>query len=394
MHKLIIFFSLLLIVQTSFAQSPEKMSYQAVIRDNGNQLLSNQNIAMRISILSGADISTAIAVYVEKQTAVTNASGTVSLEIGAGTIVTGIFANIDWSAGNYFIKMETDPTGGTNYNIIGTNQFLSTPYALYTKKAGNGLPSGGANGQILTLNGTTPVWRTPTAIKSAGTSTPTITSAGVTFNGVVNANGLSTTVSFEYGTTTSYGTTVTATTGPLTSFTDENMSSSLITGFTIGQVYHVRLVAQNIYGTFYGNDITFSYLYHGAAYLGGLVFSFDNSLQHGWICNNTELGGGIKSSYSNILRYFLDNARPNIQPSDPIISQDMYLPSLSQLQLMYSNLHVQSLGGFQNDVYSSSNLIYFNSGVFWYNLNFNNGTTSSNSSQTGDLNYFRGVWQF
>jgi hypothetical protein len=57
------------------------------------------------------------------------------LEIGGGTIVTGTFAGIDWSAGMYFIKTETDPTGGTSYSITGTSQLLSVPYALYAKTA-------------------------------------------------------------------------------------------------------------------------------------------------------------------------------------------------------------------------------------------------------------------
>jgi hypothetical protein len=58
----------------------------------------------------------------------------VSLEIGSGTIVTGTFAGINWATGPYFIKTETDPTGGTAYTIVGTNQLMSVPYALYAAK--------------------------------------------------------------------------------------------------------------------------------------------------------------------------------------------------------------------------------------------------------------------
>jgi hypothetical protein len=72
---------------------------------------------------------------VETQTTNTNANGLVTLEIGSGTIVSGTFSGIDWSNGSYFIKTETDPTGGTSYTITGTSQILSVPYAIYSKIA-------------------------------------------------------------------------------------------------------------------------------------------------------------------------------------------------------------------------------------------------------------------
>jgi hypothetical protein len=61
----------------------------------------------------------------------------VSLEIGTGTVISGSFTAIDWSADTYFIKTETDPTGGTNYTITGTSQLLSVPYALYATTSGD-----------------------------------------------------------------------------------------------------------------------------------------------------------------------------------------------------------------------------------------------------------------
>jgi hypothetical protein len=115
------------------AQPPEKMSYQAVIRDAGNHLVTTQ-IGMRISILQGSSGGTAV--YVETQTPTPNANGLVSVEIGGGSVVSGTFAGIDWSDGPYFIMTETDidPAGGlTGYSITGTSQLLSVPFALYTK---------------------------------------------------------------------------------------------------------------------------------------------------------------------------------------------------------------------------------------------------------------------
>ena len=122
----------LLLTLSSFAQAPEKMSYQAVIRGANNALVTNQQVGMQISILQGST-----AVYEETQTPTSNTNGLVSLEIGTGTVISGSFTAIDWSADTYFIKTETDPKGGTNYTITGTSQLLSVPYALYATTSGD-----------------------------------------------------------------------------------------------------------------------------------------------------------------------------------------------------------------------------------------------------------------
>ncbi|MDC0007219.1 DUF1566 domain-containing protein [Winogradskyella sp.] len=133
LHKAIHLAVLFLIIFTasSFAQAPEKMSYQAVVRDSGDALVTNQAVGMQISILQTT--ATGTAVYVETHTKTTNVNGLVTLEIGTGTPVTGTFAAIELSTGTFFIKTETDPTGGTSYTITGTSQLLSVPYALHAK---------------------------------------------------------------------------------------------------------------------------------------------------------------------------------------------------------------------------------------------------------------------
>jgi hypothetical protein len=134
MKKLYTFLVALVITASTFAQAPEKMSYQAVVRDSGDNLVTSQVVGMRISILQGTT-----AVYVETQTPTTNVNGLVTLEIGgsSATVVSGTFSTIDWSTGTYFIKTETDPTGDTTYTITGTSQLLSVPYALHAKNAEN-----------------------------------------------------------------------------------------------------------------------------------------------------------------------------------------------------------------------------------------------------------------
>src|SRR5574344_1058248 len=144
MKKLFTIFAAVFLTASVFAQSPEKMSYQAVIRDASDNFVTSQAVGMQLSILQGSASGTAV--YVETQTPTSNANGLVSLEIGSGTVVSGIFATIDWANGPYFIKTETDPTGGTSYTITGTSELLSVPYALYAKNtlndnAGNSIMS-------------------------------------------------------------------------------------------------------------------------------------------------------------------------------------------------------------------------------------------------------------
>ncbi|MDP5200575.1 hypothetical protein [Flavobacterium sp. DG2-3] len=112
-----------------FAQAPQKMNYQSVIRKADGTLLANTLVGIKTSILLGSVTGTAS--YVETQTTTTNANGLATIEIGGGTPVTGTFASVDWGAGSHFIKTEIDPDGGANYTISGTSQLLSVPYALY-----------------------------------------------------------------------------------------------------------------------------------------------------------------------------------------------------------------------------------------------------------------------
>lgn len=134
MKKIYTLLATLLISLTVFGQAPEKMSYQAVVRDASDALVVSTAVGMQISILQTT--STGTAVYVETQTPTTNANGLVGIEIGSGTVVSGTFSTIDWSSDSYFIKSEIDPLGGTAYTITGASQLLSVPYALFAKNSG------------------------------------------------------------------------------------------------------------------------------------------------------------------------------------------------------------------------------------------------------------------
>lgn len=132
MKKVLTVVFALLFAAIIYSQPPQKMSYQAVIRNSNGQLVTSNAVGLKISILQGSDSGTLV--YTETQTPLTNENGLISIEIGGQPG----FDAIDWSAGQYFIKTETDPTGGTNYTIEGVSRLLSVPYALYAKTAGNG----------------------------------------------------------------------------------------------------------------------------------------------------------------------------------------------------------------------------------------------------------------
>jgi trimeric autotransporter adhesin len=167
----------LFISMTIFAQVPQRMSYQAVVRNASNALIVNTNVGMRISIIQ--DVATGPAVYVETHTATTNANGLVILEIGGGNVVSGDFYGIDWPNNQFFIKTETDPTGGTNYTITGTSQFLSVPYALYALSAGsNNLQEVLDAGNTATRTATSAAPNTM-VLNTTGGTTPSITYRGI-----------------------------------------------------------------------------------------------------------------------------------------------------------------------------------------------------------------------
>jgi hypothetical protein len=264
----------LLILVVALAQPPQKMSYQAVIRNASNQLVSSHAVGMRVSILQGS--ATGIALFVETHTATTNSNGLVTIEIGGGTPVTGTFEGINWSAGTFFIKTESDPTGGTNYTITGTSQVLSVPFALYSKSSESIYVPNVTYGDLLFYDGTK--WtRLPKgssgqilATSQNGQlkwynmfSAPTAT-ADTTFNstmkvelyGTVNPKLLPTTATFEYGTSLSYGTIIPAEVSPLTGI--ESVSVKATTPAVQTNVtYHFRVKAENEFGITYSNDKTF-----------------------------------------------------------------------------------------------------------------------------------------
>jgi hypothetical protein len=141
MRNLLIILAALLLTTNVFANIPEKISYQAVIRDKDGSLITKTVVSVRVSILQFIEIGSPI--YVENHVLTTNKNGLISLEIGKGTSE-GDFSSINWANGPYFIKTDIDPKGATNFTISATSQLLSVPYALHSKTADS--LAGGING--------------------------------------------------------------------------------------------------------------------------------------------------------------------------------------------------------------------------------------------------------
>ncbi len=123
----------LFVVAGIFAQAPQAFKYQTVVRNNTGDLISNQAVSFRIGIV--LDSINGILVYSEIHNETTNQFGLVNLEVGTGTVESGVFADINWGSASNFLKVELDETGNTNYQLIGTSQLLSVPYSLNSLNA-------------------------------------------------------------------------------------------------------------------------------------------------------------------------------------------------------------------------------------------------------------------
>ena len=128
---LCLFFSMIHVI--GFGQAPDLISYQAIIRNSNNELIANVSVGMRISILRGSAAD--VLLYQEEHGEKTNLNGLVYLNIGSGAPLFGTMTGIDWSNGPFYVKSETDPTGGKNYTLVVVSRLLSVPFSIYAKSA-------------------------------------------------------------------------------------------------------------------------------------------------------------------------------------------------------------------------------------------------------------------
>ncbi|MDX2172250.1 MAG: hypothetical protein SFY56_03975 [Bacteroidota bacterium] len=165
MKKIILFFiSFCCFEYNAQSPAPPKINYQGIARNSQGLPIVNQNISIVFELISGTPTSTAV--YTETQPSVqTNSLGLFTTQIGKNSSLIGF----NWQGGPYFLKISIDPTGGTNYTSLGTQQLLSVPYALYAEKAGNGaLPTATLNGTTLRYNGINSAWIIDTNLVNNG----------------------------------------------------------------------------------------------------------------------------------------------------------------------------------------------------------------------------------
>ncbi len=137
------------ILSTVLAQAPESFSYQAIVRNNAGQPLADTSVTFQFNIHQGSASGTLV--YSENHSVTTNDFGLVNLQIGQGTVNSGDFATIDWGNDSYFLNVQIDQ--GSGFVDMGTQQFISVPYAMYAKNAGSSGVAGNSGDIQLNKNG-------------------------------------------------------------------------------------------------------------------------------------------------------------------------------------------------------------------------------------------------
>ena len=409
------------IALSSFGQAPEGFKYQAVVRDAGNTILNNQAVGMRLTVQQGSIGGTAV--YTETFSPTSNAYGLVNIEIGSGN-TTDDFSTIDWSAGPYFIETAMDVTGGTTYVVMGTSQLMSVPYALYAKTSGNGQgplgpqgiqgPAGAAGPAGADGQGGVTQAGTNVTITGAGTgldpyvvnatdnvddadSDPTnelqdwsnlpnipagfadnIDNVDDADNDPMNeielpAGGLEGQVLTINGGTPQWVT---------PSAPASNIQDSLDLGITPCQLTPMGFPVDSLYGKTWAGGLIF---YFDAFTCKGLVSApTDHSTLPYFGCYSAQTG----ACTSNIIPDY--NFCPNPCTEPGTASQvctglingydDWFLPTISQLDLMYRHLRLRGFGGFADSYYWSSTEIDL--GNAWAQF-FTNGNQYVSSKASG-----------
>tara|TARA_B110000285_G_scaffold118929_1_gene134712 strand:- start:1007 stop:2380 length:1374 start_codon:yes stop_codon:yes gene_type:complete len=416
MKKYILLILLLVVIFSVNAQVPQGFNYQATVRNSSGDLVMNQNVYFKFNILQGSQ--TAVPGYVEIHYVPTDDLGQVTLVIGQGSASTGVFAEIDWSLGSYYLGIEIDTNTGNGYIAMGTTQFFSVPYALYSESSGSSvgsnLPDGINDGNILIWDSSTSSW-----IVSTGNNNSTnieiitgeinnITPFGASTSGVITSDGGSsiTAKGIVWDTSPDPGT-------DLNSQTYEGTGASSFTSNLTGLIqstnYYYRAYATNSLGTSYG--ITFTFLtgeatlqerldngetpyqiylsddsllddLYGLNYQGGLIFYLNITNGTGMVSAPSNQGSAQWGCYGT---YIANASNPNIGAgnynTDLILElcdqtgiaaeicanlnlngfDDWYLPSKDELNLMYNNLHLYGFGNFVMDFNNPMNSWYWSS---------------------------------
>jgi hypothetical protein len=360
MRKLFAILVAVLLTATVWAQAPQKMSYQAVIRNAGGNLATSIQIGMEINIHQGSPTGTIV--YTETQTPTTNSNGLISIEIGGGAG----FSSINWGGDTYFIETKTAVVPPlTTYTIIGVSQLLSVPYALHAKTAE-------------TITGTItesdPIYTNSQAANITANDITKLSNLSGTNTGDQDLTGLATTTSVSTGLATKVDketgkglSTNDYTTAEQTKLAAIDGSETKVTAGT-----NITVTGAGTTASPYVVNATTHYI--GESYGGGIVFWVDATGQHGLIAATADQSAGIQwnngsSTTTNAVR---DGIGAGMYNTERIIANqgagnyaaqlcanyqgggygDWCLPSKYELNLLYAQK--VSVGGFDGAYYCCS----------------------------------------
>lgn len=428
---LLLIFCFLLLTVVKAQTPPDAFNYSAVARNAAGQPIATTTIGIQITILKSSP--TGVSHYSENHFVNTDAFGLFNLVIGTGAVQSGSMATIDWSNDNYYLKVGMDVTGGTNFLTMGTTQLLSVPYALYAKSAGS-IGSGGgititsvssdgdtlylSNGQTFVSgsnSGSTANLVLPTITTNAVTG---ITSNSATFGGIIsNATGNQIMERGIVYSTSSNPTTIGSkkiiigngigsfdTITGLDVLTSSGLYGHLLNSNTTYYVRSYAVTENNI--SVYGNEVSFNTLSVGqTGPSGGLVF-FDKGNTNGgwqflesaisdqsngiaWGCDSTSIPGtqrtvGSGAANTNLIVAGCNDPSFAAKLCDNLTlggQSDWFLPSVTELNLMYKNLHQNSLGNFNlfNLYWSSSDIDIFSAFGFGFSNGYLGGPNKSST---------------
>ncbi|MFN8321448.1 MAG: hypothetical protein U0T74_02200 [Chitinophagales bacterium] len=124
-------------VSASWAQAPQQLNYQAVVRNAAGQPVANNTpVKLRFTIHDGSPTGTAV--YSETINALANQFGLVNVQIGSVSNL----STVNWGSGAKYLQVETDINNTSTFTDMGTSQLLSVPYALFAGNGGGGGSTG------------------------------------------------------------------------------------------------------------------------------------------------------------------------------------------------------------------------------------------------------------